>query len=99
METTSLSWPVVEFLTPSSRRKVKVSPILLYVKAPLGMSAGFRMSTLSHDNEADLLTKLLPSGEKRKGFVAKIVLHHILTSSEPNPWENDCGMYYEADWE
>ena len=98
METTSLSRPVVKFPTPSRRRKVKVSPILLYVKAPPGMSAGFRMSILSHDNEADLvLTKLLPSGEKRKGFVAKIVLHHILTSSEPNPWENDCGMYYEAD--
>ena len=30
----------------------------------------------THDNEADLLTKLLPSGEKRKGFVAKL-LHHI----------------------
>ena len=30
-----------------------------------------------HDNEADLvLTKLLPSGEKQKGFVAKL-LHHI----------------------
>ena len=30
----------------------------------------------THVNEADLLTKLLPSGEKRKGFVAKL-LHHI----------------------
>ena len=30
----------------------------------------------THDNEADLLTKLLPSGEKRKGFVARL-LHHI----------------------
>jgi hypothetical protein len=30
----------------------------------------------AHDNEADLLTKLLPSGEKRKGFMAK-ALHHI----------------------
>ena len=30
----------------------------------------------THDNEADLLTKLLPSGEKRKSFVAR-VLHHI----------------------
>ena len=29
-----------------------------------------------HNNEADLLTKLLPSGEKRKGFVRKL-LHHI----------------------
>ncbi len=31
----------------------------------------------AHDNEADLLMKLLPSGEKRKGFVQS-VLHHIL---------------------
>jgi hypothetical protein len=30
----------------------------------------------AHDNEADLLTKLLPSGPKQKGFVGK-VLHHI----------------------
>jgi hypothetical protein len=30
----------------------------------------------THDNEADLLTKLLPSGEKRKGFVARL-LHNI----------------------
>jgi hypothetical protein len=30
----------------------------------------------THDNEADLLTKLLPSGDKRKGFVRN-VLHHI----------------------
>jgi hypothetical protein len=30
----------------------------------------------THDDEADLLTKLLPSGEKRKGFAAKL-LHHI----------------------
>ena len=30
----------------------------------------------SADNEADLLTKLLPAGEKRKGFVRRL-LHHI----------------------
>jgi hypothetical protein len=30
----------------------------------------------THDNESDLLTKLLPAGEKRKGFVRRI-LHHI----------------------
>jgi hypothetical protein len=30
----------------------------------------------THQNEADLLTKLLPSGEKRKGFVRRL-LHHI----------------------
>ena len=30
----------------------------------------------THENEADLLTKCLPSGEKRKGFVRNL-LHHI----------------------
>ncbi len=30
----------------------------------------------THNNEADLLTKLLPSGEKREGFVRRL-LHHI----------------------
>jgi Reverse transcriptase (RNA-dependent DNA polymerase) len=30
----------------------------------------------THDNEADLLTKTLPSGEKRRGFVRNL-LHHI----------------------
>jgi len=30
----------------------------------------------THENEADLLTKQLPSGEKRRGFVRKL-LHHI----------------------
>jgi hypothetical protein len=30
----------------------------------------------THNNEADLLTKLLPAGDKRKGFVRRL-LHHI----------------------
>jgi hypothetical protein len=33
----------------------------------------------THDNEADLLTKLLPAGEKRRGFVRNL-LHHIYRS-------------------
>ena len=33
----------------------------------------------THLNEADLLTKLLPFGEKRKGFVMNL-LHHIYRS-------------------
>ena len=33
----------------------------------------------THDNEADLLTKQLPSGDKRKGFVRNL-LHHIFWS-------------------
>ena len=34
----------------------------------------------THDNEADLLTKLLPNGEKRRGFVMDL-LHHIFRTS------------------
>ena len=34
----------------------------------------------THDNVADLLTKLLPNGEKRKGFIRRI-LHHIFPLS------------------
>ena len=33
----------------------------------------------THENEADLLTKQLPSGKKRKSFVQKL-LHHIFCS-------------------
>ena len=33
----------------------------------------------TNENEADLLTKLLPSGEKRKNFV-RWVLHHTFHS-------------------
>ena len=33
----------------------------------------------THDNEADLLTKQLPSGEKRRGFVMNLI-HHIYRS-------------------
>jgi hypothetical protein len=32
----------------------------------------------THDNEADLLTKMLPAGEKRKGFIQNL-LHHIFS--------------------
>ena len=33
----------------------------------------------THENEADLLTKQLPLGKKRKNFVQKL-LHHIFRS-------------------
>ena len=36
----------------------------------------------THLNEADLLTKSLPRGEKRKGFV-KNLIHHIYESAAP----------------
>lgn len=35
----------------------------------------------THENEADLLTKQLPHGEKRRGFVMNL-LHHIFRSSK-----------------
>ena len=35
----------------------------------------------THENEADLLTKQLPSGEKRKSFVQKL-LHHIFRTQD-----------------
>ena len=34
----------------------------------------------THENESDLLTKLLPSGDKRKRFVESL-LHHIFRSA------------------
>jgi hypothetical protein len=34
----------------------------------------------THDNDADLLTKQLPFGEKRKGFVRNLI-HHIYGSA------------------
>ena len=40
----------------------------------------WRMTYINtHKNEADLLTKQLPSGEKRKSFVQRL-LHHIFRS-------------------
>ena len=40
----------------------------------------WRMTYINtHENEADLLTNQLPSGEKRKSFVQKL-LHHIFRS-------------------
>jgi hypothetical protein len=33
----------------------------------------------THENEADVLTKLLPAGEKRRGFVRDL-LYHIYMS-------------------
>ena len=37
----------------------------------------------THENEADLLTKQLPSCEKRKGFVRNLI-HHIYSVSRYN---------------
>ena len=34
----------------------------------------------THENEADLLTKQLPHGEKRKGFVSNLLYHSFALS-------------------
>jgi hypothetical protein len=39
-----------------------------------------RTDVNTHGNEGDLLTKLLPSGEKRKGFVRGIATSHNRSS-------------------
>ena len=55
-----------------------------YLVAPSddGESLEWRTSYVNtHENESDLLTKVLPSGEKRKNFVRRI-LHHIFRSAE-----------------
>lgn len=45
----------------------------------------------THDNEADLLTKQLPSGEKRRGFVRNL-LHHIFRSSALFAFRHSIGL-------
>ena len=36
----------------------------------------------THDNPADLLTKVLPMGDKRRGFI-RMLQHHIFGSAAP----------------
>ena len=52
-------------------------PTQLYHFVHEGVARGeWRTNVNTHENEADLLTKQLPHGEKRKGFVSNL-LHHI----------------------
>ena len=44
-----------------------------------------------HDNEADFLTKVLPSGEKRRGFVRRLFHRIFATFTVYSAWE-------EQDW-
>ena len=62
---------------PDSTLKKK-SQSIAYHYVPEGVARDeWRTSYVNtHDNEADLLTKQLPHGEKRKGFVSNL-LHHI----------------------
>jgi hypothetical protein len=62
---------------PDSILKKKSQSIACHFVGEGAARDEWRTSYVNTDeNEAGLLTKLLPSGEKRKGFVAK-PLHHI----------------------
>ena len=65
---------------PDSTLKKK-SQSIAYHFVREGVARGEWMTTYvnTHDNESDLLTKMLPSGEKRRGFVRRL-LHHIFRS-------------------
>ena len=62
---------------PDSTLKKKLHSITYHFVQEGAAWDEWRMTYVNtHENEADLLTKQLPSGEKRKSFVRKL-LHHI----------------------
>ena len=62
---------------PDSTLKKKSQSIAYHFVLEGAARCEWRTSYVNtHDNEADLLTKQLPHGEKRKGFVRNL-LHHI----------------------
>ena len=62
---------------PDSTLKKKSQSIAYHYVREGSARDEWRTSYIStHDNEADLLTKTLPAGEKQKGFVRNL-LHHI----------------------
>jgi hypothetical protein len=64
---------------PDSTLKKKSQSIAYHYMREGSARDEWRTSYIStHDNEADLLTKTLPAGEKRKRFVRNL-LHHIFT--------------------
>ena len=65
---------------PDSTLKKKSQSIAYHFVQEGAAQDEWRMTYVNtHENEADLLTKQLPSGEKRKSFVRKL-LHHIFRS-------------------
>ena len=65
---------------PDSTLKMKSQSIAYHFVREGAAWDEWRMTYVNtHENEADLLTKQLPSGEKRKSFVRKL-LHHIFRS-------------------
>jgi hypothetical protein len=66
---------------PDSTLKKKSQSIAYHFVREGSARDEWRTSYVStHENEADLLTKMLPAGEKRKGFVRNL-LHHIFSPS------------------
>jgi hypothetical protein len=66
---------------PDSTLKKKSQSIAYHYVREGSARDEWRTSYVStHENEADLLTKMLPAGEKRKGFVRNL-LHHIFSPS------------------
>jgi hypothetical protein len=64
---------------PDSTLKKKSQSIAYHFVREGSARDEWRTSYVStHDNEADLLTKMLPAGEKRKGFIRNL-LHHIFS--------------------
>ena len=49
------------------------------MKALLAMNG--KQHVNMHENEADLLTRMLPSGKKQKGFVCKLFYHIFRSNS------------------
>ena len=68
---------LVSTTIPDSTLKKKSQSIAYHFVCEGAARDEWRTSYVNtHENEADLLTKQLPHGEKRKGFVSNI-LHHI----------------------
>ena len=72
---------------PDSQLKKKAQSIAYHFVREGAARDEWRTSYINtHANRSDLLTKMLPNGEKRKGFVRGI-LHHIFRSEDIDP---DC---------
>ena len=66
---------------PDSTLKKKSQSIAYHFVREGAARSEWRTSYVNtHDNEADLLTKQLPNGEKRRGFVQRM-LHHIFATA------------------
>ena len=69
-------------IVPESTLKKKSSSLTYHlVRQDMSLDKWRTAHANTDDNEADLLTKVLPFGEKRRGFVRKI-LHHNYSSAQ-----------------